>query len=103
MKHCLPEVTSLALSRTPLARSTWQRYVLVTAAAFTLSNFALSRPRAFAVSPPPDGGYPNGNTADGTDALLSLTTGFNNTAAGASALLGNTTGSANTATGAFAL
>jgi len=28
-----------------------------------------------AVSPPPDGGYAGGNTAEGTNALLSLTTG----------------------------
>ena len=37
---------------------------------------------AFAVDPPPDGGYPNNNTAEGTDALFSLTTGANNTAIG---------------------
>ena len=27
---------------------------------------------AYAVLPAPDGGYPNGNTAEGTDALFSL-------------------------------
>ena len=27
-------------------------------------------PAAFAVDPPPDGGYPNGNTAEGTNALF---------------------------------
>jgi hypothetical protein len=32
-------------------------------------------PKAQAVSPPPDGGYPGGNTAEGQNALLSLTTG----------------------------
>jgi hypothetical protein len=32
-------------------------------------------PNVQAVSPPPDGGYPGGNTAEGQDALLSLTTG----------------------------
>lgn len=57
----------------------------------------------FAVTPPPDGGYPNFNTAEGDDALLSLTTGLNNTALGANALLANVAGSFNTATGAFAL
>jgi hypothetical protein len=39
-----------------------------------LAWFALSPP-ARAVDPPPDGGYPNFNTAEGHDALLSLTTG----------------------------
>ena len=58
---------------------------------------------ALAVDPPPDGGYPNGNTAEGTDALFSVTTGFDNTAVGFNALFGTTTGSANTATGWTAL
>ena len=44
--------------------------------------FGLS-PRAQAVVPPPDGGYPGANTAEGQNALLSLTTGgFFNTAVG---------------------
>jgi hypothetical protein len=43
-----------------------------------------------AVSPPPDGGYPGGNTAEGTDALLN-TTGTGNTAIGYLALEKNTT------------
>ena len=77
-------------------------------------------PRAQAVLPPPDGGYPGGNTAEGQNALLSLTTGgYNtavgffslrsdttssfNTATGGGALLSNTTGSNNMANGAFAL
>ena len=33
-----------------------------------------------AVSPAPDGGYPNNNTAEGADALFNLTTGVGNTA-----------------------
>jgi trimeric autotransporter adhesin len=56
-----------------------------------------------AVSPPPDGGYPGENTAEGTNALLNLTGGTNNTAVGFSALLGDTTGDSNTAVGANAL
>jgi len=40
--------------------------------------FALS-PTAQAVSPAPDGGYPGGNTAEGQNALFSLTTGTYNT------------------------
>jgi len=60
-------------------------------------------PVAFAVSPPPDGGYANQNTAEGQDALFSLTTGTNNTAVGFDALFNNTTGFDNTAVGANAL
>jgi hypothetical protein len=51
----------------------------------------------------PDGGYPNENTAEGDDALFSLTTGFDNTAVGFEALVNNTTGFNNTGVGADAL
>ena len=54
-------------------------------------------------SPTPDGGYPNGNTAEGTNALASLTTGIQNTAIGDNALASNTTGNYNTANGYLAL
>jgi hypothetical protein len=56
--------------------------------ALTLGCFGLS-PTARAVDPPPDGGYPNGTTAEGEDALFSLTTGDNNTAVGFHALFSN--------------
>jgi len=76
-------------------------------------------PSAFGVVPAPDGGYPGGNTAEGTSALLNRTTGTYNTAigiyslrsltdgsfctgVGAGTLLSNTA-SQNTATGAGAL
>jgi hypothetical protein len=55
--------------------------------------------KASAVSPAPDGGYPGGNTAEGTDALLSLGSGTNNTAIGADALANNVSGNDNTAVG----
>jgi len=59
---------------------------------------------AQAVSPPPDGGYPGFNTAEGENALNSLTTGgMKNTALGFNALLSNSTGDSNTATGCEAL
>jgi hypothetical protein len=84
-----------------------------------LGCFAIS-PSVRAVTPAPDGGYPNGNTAEGQDALFSLTsgccntalgfdalffltTGTDNTAIGFNALLSNTTGSFNTAIGSQAL
>jgi Chaperone of endosialidase len=60
-------------------------------------------PTARAVVPAPDGGYPNGNTAEGANALQSLTTGNFNTALGNGALFSNTTGFQNAATGAGAL
>ena len=57
-----------------------------------------------AVNPPPDGGYPDGNTAEGTAALLSLgPNGFNNTAIGFLSLKNTTQGNTNTAVGAGAL
>ena len=64
--------------------------------------FALA-PTARAVDPPPDGGYPNENTAEGQDALFSLTIGFDNAAIGFEALFQNTSGAFNTALGAHAL
>jgi hypothetical protein len=62
-------------------------------------------PNAFGVlpPPPPDGGYPGQNTAEGANALFSLTTGIGNTANGFQALYDNTTGTLNTANGADAL
>ncbi len=67
-----------------------------------LACFALL-PRAQAVVPAPDGGYPGNNTAEGTNALFSLTTGINNTAVGANALLKTTDGGYNAAFGSRAL
>jgi hypothetical protein len=67
-----------------------------------LACFALL-PRAQAVVPAPDGGYPNGNTAEGTNALFSLTNGVWNTAVGFEALSHDTAGKINTATGVRAL
>jgi Chaperone of endosialidase len=60
-------------------------------------------PNAQAVVPPPDGGYPNFTTAEGTKALQSLTTGVANTAVGWFSLFANSTGGYNTAVGAGAL
>jgi uncharacterized coiled-coil protein SlyX len=68
-----------------------------------LAAFALSPTAQAQLSPPPDGGYAGNNTAEGSDALFSLTTGTDNTAIGFDALYSNTTGNSNTATGSQAL
>src|SRR5438445_10601116 len=107
----------LTVRNEALPRS-WLRLAMVNVAIV----FAWFQPpqSVLAVNPPPDGGYPNGNTAEGTDALFNLTSGqfntaiglnalysntigYHNTAIGASALSSNTTGLLNTAIGAFAL
>ena len=58
---------------------------------------------AEAVNPPPDGGYPEANTAEGQNALFSLTTGVANTAVGWLSLNVLDTGKFNTAIGAATL
>jgi hypothetical protein len=69
-----------------------------------LPCFALAPATRAALPPPtPDGGYLNGNTAEGAGALFSLTTGTNNTANGDTALNHNTIGFNNTAIGNTAL
>ena len=85
----------------PRVQSIWiiRGFLLIAAA---LGCFALS-PTARAVEPPPDGGYANGNTAEGSGALFSLTTGTSNTAIGFQALYSNTIASFNTANGLVAL
>jgi hypothetical protein len=60
-------------------------------------------PNASGVVPPPDGGYPGGNTAEGQNALFSITTGGFNTAVGYLSLRSDTTAGFNTALGAGAL
>jgi hypothetical protein len=67
-----------------------------------LTCFAISQ-TALALNPPPDGGYPGHNTAEGQNALFSLTTGTDNTAVGWHALQGNIFYSFNTAVGSGAL
>jgi Chaperone of endosialidase len=85
------------ISRSPLRRS-----FPVVLLAITLTSFMLLR-SARAVTPPPDGGYPNFNTAEGDFALYHLTSGGLNTAIGYQALYENDIGSYNTAIGEDAL
>src|SRR5437763_6090107 len=60
-------------------------------------------PETGAINPTPDGCFPNFTTAEGCDALSSLTTGAGNTALGWRSLFLDTTGSFNTGVGAGAL
>jgi hypothetical protein len=69
----------------------------------TLLSLPLAGHKSHAVNPPPDGGYPGNNTAEGQNALLSLTTGVNNTAVGWFSLKSDRNGQLNTAVGAATL
>ena len=72
----------------PISRSPLRLAFLVIP--LVLACFALApAPKAFGVTPPPDGGYAGANTAEGKNALFSLTTGTANTATGSSALYHN--------------
>jgi trimeric autotransporter adhesin len=81
----------------PMKRQTRLLFVSLTLACIGLS------PKAQAVNPPPDGGYPGGNTAEGTSALLSRTTGIYNTAVGIYSVLSLTDGNFCTGVGAGTL
>src|SRR5215467_5551873 len=75
-------------------------YITLVAAVLTFLEIL---PQVQAIVPAPDGGYPGGNTAEGQNALLSLSNGAYNTAIGYFSLRSATTGSFNTALGAGAL
>jgi hypothetical protein len=75
---------------------------ILTSIILALGCFAFL-PKTQAVSPPPDGCYPNLTTAEGCNALQNLTTGAGNTGVGWYALFGTSTGSFNTGVGAGAL
>jgi hypothetical protein len=76
-----------------------RRFII--ALAGLISALLLAQTRA--VNPPPDGGYPNFTTAEGTHALKNLTSGAGNTAVGWLPLFNNSTASFNTAVGAGTL
>ena len=89
-------LTTFHLSLLTLIRS---RTVVIVCALGSLAFCQLAQ----AVRPAPDGAYAGGNTAEGQNALFSLTTGTYNTAVGLFSLLSNETGSFNTAIGAGTL
>jgi hypothetical protein len=70
--------------------------------ALVLASFAIA-PMAHAVVPAADGGYPGGNTVEGENTLLFLTTGIFNTVVGWRSLQINETGKFNTAVRAGSL
>ena len=78
-------------------RSTILLAILPVLACFTVL------PGARAITPPPDGCFPNFTTAEGCDALSSLTIGAGNTGLGWRALFTDSTGNFNTGVGAGAL
>src|SRR5207302_11092126 len=88
--------------RSRINRPSLRRAFLVVPLSLALVCFALSQ-MALAVSPAPDGGYAGNNTAEGTSALLSLTSGADNTAIGFQALFSNTSGTYNSGEGFRAL
>ena len=68
------------------------RNITFTATLLVVACFALL-PKSLAVNPPPDGGYAGSNTAEGQNALLSLTGGTFNTAIGTFSLKSTPLGS----------
>src|SRR6266699_1610526 len=89
------QTTTLRL-RSSINRSHWRRGCLLIP--LVLVCFGLS-PAARAA----DGDLGNANTAEGVDALFSLTSGIGNTGLGFEALFSNTSGDDNTANGEAAL
>ena len=88
--------------RSPLCHSCFRCSFLLMPLVFLLVCFAPCQ-MARAVSPAPDGGYAGNNTAEGTSALFSLTSGADNTAIGFQALFHNTSGNYNSGEGFRAL
>jgi hypothetical protein len=78
-------------------------WVLLVIPAMLASFGLLLTAQADLPPPPPEGGYPDGNTAVGTQALLDLTVGEGNTALGFRALTKKPQGNLNTAVGSTTL
>jgi trimeric autotransporter adhesin len=94
-----PRQAPSILAKLDTMKITTLSYFIVALALLSLSF----SPKAQAVNPPPDGCYPNLTTAEGCDALNSLSTGAGDTALGWRSLFSNSTGSFNTGVGVGAL
>src|SRR4029077_15188139 len=92
----------LAVSAPPTKKPMKNQKITFITILVALGCFALS-PQIRAVSPAPDGCYPGFTTAEGCNALQSLTTGAGNTGVGWRALFLNSSGNFNTGVGAGAL
>ena len=99
--HSLNQVNKLVSCGRDPARSLplWRGFLLIP---LILVCFAFA-PQTRALVPPPDGGYPGLNTAEGQQALNLSTSGFANTGLGWRALFSVTSASFNTGVGAGAL
>src|SRR6478735_6508900 len=99
--HSLNQVNKLVTCGRDPARSLplWRGFLLIP---LILVCFAFA-PQTRAVSPPPDGGYPNFTTAEGQQALQHLTGGAANTGLGWRALFNAGDASFNVGVGAGAL
>jgi hypothetical protein len=95
MPQSIQSTTSLPVNNSISRSRLFRGFILV---ALALSGFAFL-PTVRAVIPAPDGGYPGTNTAEGDNALFSLTSGTRNTAIGFNTLFNNRNGSGNTASG----
>jgi hypothetical protein len=100
--YIMKSITQLKTATPPLLTHLHRYAKYCGQVTLALLCFGLS-PKAQAVSPPPDGAYPNFTTAEGQNALFSLTTGAGNTAIGWFSLFSVTTGSFNTGVGAGTL
>jgi len=97
--YSLNQVNKLVSCGRDPARSLpfWRGFLLIP---LILVCFAVAPQTQAQLAPPPDGAYPNFTTAEGFQALFSLTTGVANTAVGWRTLFLTTDGSFNTALGA---
>ena len=95
--YTLNQVKTLASCGRDPGRSLplWRGFLLVP---LILVCFAFA-PQMHAILPPPDGGYPNFNTAEGEDALFLTTTASANTGIGWRSLFSDTTARFNTGCG----
>src|SRR5438477_2231958 len=98
--HSIKLTNTLASARPLMSQSLLRGSLHLIALMLACLVFSAS---ARAVTPAPDGGYPNNNTAEGDSALLKLSSGADNTAIGSGTLFSNTTGNRNTAIGSAAI